>query len=710
MGRCLTGSVSNVAEVRVDDPNHLSSLTVVEHHHGRNPRQCRIPAYRPHFFGRRAQPEGLGMNPVEPVPVPENGTGLPLHTPLFKPFSAIVSALPISVVSIKPGNQVFHLVGENLLEPHHIKPGHRAQYHFPTRIPRQRVCWIVIADVECHHRHFVRVLRRGLVEIQKTEHQRKAQIEVAQHYGQVSSVPGRIFAAPPAFATLSRTLARKSRLFHKGTLLELDILDVAFGGKGIAKVSTEEGEFTVFVPNAIQGQRVRARVSRCKRRHAEARITAVLQRAPEETESPFQAIPGAPYITLPLAAQRAWKERTTLDVYRRIGGISNLEESYGGWVDSPAGFHYRNKMEYSFAAIGRQPGDDPDAEFEDGFFLGFKARGTWWAVENIEGDSGLFDSVFESLIKDIRQWCEDSELPPWHAPKREGFFRFLVVRRSITADELLVNLVTTSDGLERFDSAAFESKLKARLGDRLAGFTHTLNDDKGERVETRDGQTHMVAGRDHVVEELHGLAFEIRMRSFFQTNPRCAERLYAQVMAYAYAEPKPEVDASDPITMDLFCGTGTIAQLLARHGGPNTSVVGVDLVEQAIQDARRSAERNGAEGLQFHAADVGRFLLDHPEYKGRISTIVLDPPRSGISPKSLRKVIRLRAKRIVYVSCNPATQARDLVTLRDAGYGMKAFKLVDQFPHTAHIEAVALLEFDSTIALQTTGKPDIAKS
>lgn len=545
--------------------------------------------------------------------------------------------------------------------------------------------------------------------MQKTEQQQKAQMEVTRHKDQGSTVPGPIFAVPPAVATLSRTLARKSRLFHKGTLLELDILDVAFGGKGIAKVPTEEGEFTVFIPNAIKGQRVRARVSRCKRRHAEARITTVLQRAPEEIESPFQAIPGAPYITLPLAAQREWKERTTLDVYRRIGGVTNLDARYGGWVDSPSGFHYRNKMEYSFAAIGRQPGDDPDAEFQDGFFLGFKARGTWWAVENIEGDSGLFDPVFESLIKDIRQWCEDTELPPWHAPKREGFFRFLVVRRSLTADELLVNLVTTSDGLERFDSADFEAKLKDRLGDRLAGFTHTLNDDTGERVETRDGQTHMVTGRDHVVEELHGLAFEIRMRSFFQTNPRCAERLYAQVMAYAYAEPQPEVDATDPITMDLFCGTGTIAQLLARHGGPNTTVVGVDLVEEAIEDARSSAERNGAEGLQFHAADVGRFLLDHPEYKGRISTIVLDPPRSGISPKSLRKVIRLRAKRIVYVSCNPATQARDLVTLREAGYGMDAFKLVDQFPHTAHVEAVALLEFDPTLALQTAGKPEIAE-
>ena len=491
-------------------------------------------------------------------------------------------------------------------------------------------------------------------------------------------------------------------------MLELDILDVAFGGKGLAKVPTDEGDFTVFVPNAIAGQRVRARVSLCKRRHAEARITAVLQRAREEVATPYQSIPGAPYITLPLEEQRRFKERTTLDIYRRIGEVPDIESLYEGWVDSPAAFHYRNKMEYSFAAIGRGPDADPDADFGDGFHLGFKARGTWWAVEDLERDSGLFDVEFESLLPAIRERCAGSGLPAWHAPRREGFFRFLVVRKSIAEDRLLVNLVTTSNGLDRFDVAAFGEWLEKRLGVRLAGFIHTLNDDTGERVEARDGTSDLIRGEDHVVESLHGLSFEIRMKSFFQTNPKCAERLYAQVLAYAFEVPIPSVEASEPVTMDLFCGTGTIAQLLAREG--TTRVVGVDLIEEAIIDARRSAERNGVDGLEFHAADVGRFLLEHPGYTGRIGTIVLDPPRSGISPKSLRKVIRLRAKRLVYVSCNPSTQARDLIALREAGYMLKRFKLVDQFPHTAHVESVALLEFDPHGAPSTEGNTEIAAS
>lgn len=491
-------------------------------------------------------------------------------------------------------------------------------------------------------------------------------------------------------------------------MLELDILDVAFGGKGIAKVPTDDGDFTVFVPNAIAGQRVRARVSLCKRRHAEARITAVLRRAPEEIEVPYQAIPGAPYITLSLEEQRKLKERITLDVYRRIGEVEDIDARYEGWVESPSAFHYRNKMEYSFAAIGRGPDADPDAEFGDGFHLGFKARGTWWAVEDLEADSGLFDPQFEGMLGDIRRWCEATGLPAWHAPKREGFFRFLVVRKSLDADQLLVNLVTTSHGLERFDPKAFGARLKAVLGDRLAGFIHTLNDDTGERVEAREGSSTLIEGVDHVIERLHGLSFEIQMKSFFQTNPQCAERLYAQVLAYAFQEPLPLVKAENPVIMDLFCGTGTIAQLLARES--QHRVIGVDLIEEAIADARRSAAHNGIEGLEFHAADVGRFLLDHPGYTGRIGTIVLDPPRSGISPKSLRKVIRLRAQRIVYVSCNPATQARDLVTLRDAGYALRTFKLVDQFPHTAHIEAVALLEFDATTVRTSPSNREIASS
>ena len=221
----------------------------------------------------------------------------------------------------------------------------------------------------------------------------------------------------------------------------------------------------------------------------------------------------------------------------------------------------------------------------------------------------------------------------------------------------------------------------------MKGILHTVNDDKGERVEAREGKPRVIWGESTVTEVLHALSFGISMGSFFQTNPTSAEQLYAEVLSMALegVDERP-----NEVIMDLFCGTGTIGQLVAKHA--QTPVVGVDIVASAIRDAREAAQRNGLEGLEFVAADAGKFLLENPEYQGKIHTVILDPPRAGISPKTLRKVMRLGAQRLVYVSCNPATQARDLVVLRAQGYALKALKLVDQFPHTAHVEAVALIE------------------
>ena len=462
----------------------------------------------------------------------------------------------------------------------------------------------------------------------------------------------------------------------------MTIEDMAFGGKGIARVETEKGPFVVFVQNAFPGQVVDAQVAKCKARHAECRLLRVVEPADFEVALPYQPIPGAPYATVPMEKQHEWKARTALDLYRKIGEVEDLDTLYQGFVPSPLDWHYRNKMEYSFSEIRHDLATD---EKVDDFGLGFKHRGTWWAVENLDADSGLFDALVESTLHKVREWCEATGLPAWHPPKREGFFRFLVVRKSYANDGLLVNLVTTSDA--PLDAEGFVECIRGLWGDRVKGILHTLNDDKGERVEAREGLSRVIWGDSTVTEVLHGLSFGISMGSFFQTNPTSAERLYAEVLALALegVENRPQ-----DVIMDLFCGTGTIGQLVAKHA--NTPVVGVDIVPSAIEDAREAAKRNGLTGVEFVAADAGKFLLENPEYQGKIHTVILDPPRAGISPKTLRKVMRLGAQRLVYVSCNPATQARDLVVLRAQGYALKSLKLVDQFPHTAHVEAVALIE------------------
>ena len=198
----------------------------------------------------------------------------------------------------------------------------------------------------------------------------------------------------------------------------------------------------------------------------------------------------------------------------------------------------------------------------------------------------------------------------------------------------------------------------------------------------------LVYGKDKIVEELLGLNFEISMKSFFQTNPKSAEKLYSKVIDYAL-ENKDAID--NTIVMDLFCGTGTIGQILASRS-ENAKIVGVDIVASAIEDAKKNAKRNNIEGVEFYAADVGKFLLEQPQFKNKIKTIILDPARAGIAPKTLKKIINLNADRMVYVSCNPATQARDTEQLQEAGYTIKKISLVDQFPHTAHIETVVLFE------------------
>ncbi|CAL2080713.1 23S rRNA (uracil(1939)-C(5))-methyltransferase RlmD [Tenacibaculum dicentrarchi] len=477
----------------------------------------------------------------------------------------------------------------------------------------------------------------------------------------------------------------RNKFVRKNQVLELRIEDYAFGGKGIARIKSEEGSFVVFVPNTLPGQLVKAQISKSSKKYAEAKLIDVLEASKDEVALPFQDIPGAPYIQLPIELQHQYKKESTLSLFKRIGKVENVDDLFDEFISSPNVFHYRNKMEYGFSAIGYDRVNKTDADF---FTLGFKRRGTWWMGDNLNKDSGLFDAQVEDNLKVIREYCEKTGLAPWHGPKREGFFRYFVVRKSYKTNELLFNLVTTSADLPKFDMPAFVSLLKDIFGDRLAGLLHTINDEVGDRTIATSGSIELVTGKDKIVEELLGLNFEISMKSFFQTNPKSAEKLYTKVVDYAL-ENKEAID--NTVVMDLFCGTGTIGQILASRS-ENAKIVGVDIVASAIEDAKENAKRNNIEGLQFYAADVGKFLYEHPQYQNKIKTIILDPARAGIAPKTLRKIIRLNADRMVYVSCNPATQARDTEELMNAGYKLKKISLVDQFPHTAHIETVVLFE------------------
>jgi 23S rRNA (uracil-5-)-methyltransferase RumA len=472
----------------------------------------------------------------------------------------------------------------------------------------------------------------------------------------------------------------------KGNIIELKITDLAFGGKGIAKIPTEDGEYIVFVLNTFPGQIVKARLIKKKRRFAEAKVTELIQASPDECPIDFQAIPGAPYATWPVSKQQEHKKTSTLDVLQRIGFVKNTSEIFDEFIASPSDWHYRNKMEYSFSTI---IWDEEQKTDIDDFGLGFKHRGQWRVVDNLNGDSGLFDKQIEDGVKTVREWCIKSNLPAWHPVRHHGFYRFLTVRKSFYTNKVLFKLTTSSSHLEDFDTEGFVQLLQGIVGERLAGVIHTINNGQGDRTQDEDLSSTVIFGDDNLEEKIHDLHFDVSIGSFFQPNPQSAELLYQKAIDYTLLD---QDFTSEDTIVDLFCGTGTIGQLVANQAKGGVKVIGVDIIKQAIQDAKKNAKKNGIQNLEFYAADVKNFLKDHPEYNGNIKTVILDPPRSGITPKALKRIIELDAKRVVYISCNPATQARDLIEFHQAGYSEKKISIVDQFVHTAHVESVVLLE------------------
>lgn len=466
-----------------------------------------------------------------------------------------------------------------------------------------------------------------------------------------------------------------------GQIIELEITRYAFGGKGISLQQTAQGEKIIFVQNALPGQKVLARVVKSKSRYAECKLLSVLRRAPEEIEVPYQEISGAPYLRLPVNRQKELKQQSAFELYRRIGKIEHIESLFDGWIDTPDAWHYRNKMEYSFSSINHNP--ETNLEI-DAFSLGFKKRGSWWAVENLNADSGLFDKEVEDKLHLLREYFEKTGLKAWNPRAKSGYFKNLVVRKSFAQNKLMINLITGEDEGRRFDDSVFVTKCLELWGDRVSGIFHAVNNSTGDRSAIEDRYINLIYGISVLTERISGLEFELGIKSFFQPNPACAEKLYTRALDYVSSNPLEE-----GVLLDLFCGTGTIAQLLAKTF-PDREIIGVDIAPSSIRDAGANADRNGLKGLRFIAGDAGRFLYEHPELKENISTVVLDPPRAGIAPKTLNKIINLGMNHLVYISCNPATQARDCEILGKSGYELKKISLADQFPHTAHVEAVAL--------------------
>lgn len=482
---------------------------------------------------------------------------------------------------------------------------------------------------------------------------------------------------------------------------------VDFPNKGI--VRTQEG--ICIVKNALKGQQIRAVINKARNGKAEGRLLAVEEKSPLEIESPcphYGSCGGCTYLSLPYEEQLKIKKEQT---ERLLNSVLNRQEQpwiFEGIKPSPAVYEYRNKMEFSFG----------DEVKEGPLALGMHKRGSFYDIVTVR-DCQIVDEDYRKILSYTRDYFAEEHVSFFHRLKHTGYLRHLLVRKAAKTGEILVALVTTS--FEEHELAKWaEGLLSLKLKGSFAGILHIVNDSVADAV--KSDRMEILYGRDFFYEELLGLKFRVSAFSFFQTNSLSAEVLYETVREYvgelgesgsmSASSKSGNADSSDEsgnaggldvsgnadgsgmsrntddsgkIVFDLYSGTGTIAQLMSPAA---KKVIGVEIVEEAVAAARENAERNGLKNCEFIAGDVLK-VLDTLEEKPDM--IILDPPRDGVHPKALKRIIDYGIERMVYISCKPTSLVRDLETFLERGYVVEKAVALDQFPWTAGIEVCALL-------------------
>ena len=454
----------------------------------------------------------------------------------------------------------------------------------------------------------------------------------------------------------------------KGQVYEGVIESVEFPNKGIVNVSQEDR--CVIVKNGVPGQKVRFSVNKVKKGKAEGRLLEVIEKAPQEIEPAcphFGQCGGCTYQKLPYEEQVKLKES---QVKSMMDEAVDGDYIWEGVLESPVKSEYRNKMEFSF-------GD----EYKDGpLALGMHKRGSFHDIVNV-CDCQIVDGDYRKILACTLECARKSGLPYYHRMRHDGYFRHLLVRKAVKTEEILIDIVTASE--EGFDSKPKEfldkwaAALQAlELTGKIVGILHTKNDSLADIV--KDEGTEVLFGQDYFYEELLGLKFKITPFSFFQTNSLGAEVLYEKAREYIG-------DTNEKVVFDLYSGTGTIAQILAPVA---KKVVGVEIVEEAVEAAKVNAKLNGLDNCTFWAGDVLKVIDELGEVP---DLIMLDPPRDGVNPKALMKILNFGVDRLVYIACKPTSLARDLEMIQGRGYKVEKIACVDLFPNTVHIETVVLL-------------------
>ncbi len=483
----------------------------------------------------------------------------------------------------------------------------------------------------------------------------------------------------------------------KGQIVEGWIERIDFPNKGILK--TEDGK-QVIVKNAVQGQKVQAAINKIRKGKCEGRLLTVLEKSPLEMEEAgcvhFDECGGCTYQTLPYEEQLKMKAEQVKKLIDDV--IAPISEGYEflGIKASPTQKAYRNKMEFSFG----------DAYKDGPLALGMHKRGSFYDIVPVS-HCQIVDEDFRTVLMTTLEFFSEKGCSFYHKLRHTGYLRHLLVRKAVKTGEILVDLVTTTqlEGIGMADAAGDLSEKEAVLltlwkeallskeyVGKMTGILHTKNDSLADVV-ANDG-TDILYGQDYFFEELLGLRFKITPFSFFQTNSLGAEVLYETAREFIgdalsgnenEESAAGEKEGSGKVVFDLYSGTGTIAQMLSPVA---KKVIGVEIVEEAVEAAKINAKLNNLHNCEFIAGDVLK-VIDEIEEKP--DYIVLDPPRDGIHPKALEKIIRYNVPQMIYISCKPTSLARDLEVLQARGYRVEKMCCIDMFPSTVHVETVCLL-------------------
>ncbi len=447
----------------------------------------------------------------------------------------------------------------------------------------------------------------------------------------------------------------KKKDYFEGIIEKVD-----FPNKGIVLTAEDE---RVHVSNVIEGQRVKGVVTKKRKGKMSGVILELLEKSPDEIAplcEVFGRCGGCLYQTLPYEKQLALKERQVTEMLDSL----NTTYNYEGILKSPKLTAYRNKMEYSF-------GDS----FKDGpLALGLHRRASTYDIVDTT-TCILVDEDFNKILKATLEFFQEEGLDYFSKKTHMGFLRHLIIRKGEKTNELLINLVTTSQN--NYSLKKWIDMLNSlSLNNKIAGILHTINDEVADAVKVTE--LRLLYGRDYFYDKLFDMSFKISPFSFFQTNTLGAEVLYSKVREYVG-------ETKDKIVFDLYSGTGTITQMLAPVA---KKAVGVEIVEEAVNAAKENATLNGLTNCEFIAGDVLKVL---DELTDKPDIIVLDPPRDGIHPKALKKIIDFGVDQLVYVSCKPTSLVRDLEVLLQNGYKVEKVCCVDMYVNTAHVETVVLM-------------------